>query len=418
MYLFFFVSNIFLYPILCICISHSVGLEHSPPSPDAKMDIADENTMQDFSYPSPSEDDEDLHSPMVGYPEKTETNRNNLTLTGNDTNFLQMNDDSLDNRKPNGLYLDITRSSSAAPLSSSPRSALTLANSHPLMFPDSSSFDNDSDSEQEPKPFKEVEQILQQPLRLGQPMMVTDVKDTITTTGFSSRHTLTTLETNRLLNLVPNNKKEHADKDIVEFGSSDDELDVASEPDISQYQANVNPHYQSVVLVSRPDHHQPTTNFQRKIPVSADLLSDSMSSLDSMSQNSFDEDLENNLVSVSISSSVLDDTGFNAGEGATGGGLDDVASPVSLPTDHMTTPIPQYSATEEARDTRSWQKITLPDGRTREIDMKVIEPYKRVLSHGGYLNSGGHNAIVVFSACHLPDRSRKDYHYVMDNLFL
>lgn len=75
-------------------------------------------------------------------------------------------------------------------------------------------------------------------------------------------------------------------------------------------------------------------------------------------------------------------------------------------------------AAEESRDLRNWQKITLPDGRTRDIDMKVIEPYKRVLSHGGYLNAGGHNAIVVFSACHLPDRSRADYHYVMDNLFL
>lgn len=47
----------------------------------------------------------------------------------------------------------------------------------------------------------------------------------------------------------------------------------------------------------------------------------------------------------------------------------------------------------------------------------MIEPYKRILSHGGYLKSGGHNAIIVFSACHLPDRSRKDYSYVMNNLF-
>lgn len=48
---------------------------------------------------------------------------------------------------------------------------------------------------------------------------------------------------------------------------------------------------------------------------------------------------------------------------------------------------------------------------------QVIEPYKRILSHGGYLKSGGHNAIIVFSACHLPDRSRADYNYVMNNLF-
>lgn len=62
--------------------------------------------------------------------------------------------------------------------------------------------------------------------------------------------------------------------------------------------------------------------------------------------------------------------------------------------------------------------VTLSNGQTRDIDMKVIEPYKRCLSHGGYIKSPGHNAIVIFSACYLPDRSRADYHYVMENLFL
>uniref|UniRef100_A0A1B0CL67 CRAL-TRIO domain-containing protein n=2 Tax=Lutzomyia longipalpis TaxID=7200 RepID=A0A1B0CL67_LUTLO len=74
---------------------------------------------------------------------------------------------------------------------------------------------------------------------------------------------------------------------------------------------------------------------------------------------------------------------------------------------------------EQSTDSaRPKHKIVLPDGRMREIDMKVIEPYKRVLSHGGYLKTAGHNAIIIFSACYLPDRSRMDYHYVMDNLFL
>lgn len=81
-------------------------------------------------------------------------------------------------------------------------------------------------------------------------------------------------------------------------------------------------------------------------------------------------------------------------------------------------PIKEYSAEEERRDSRHWQKIELPNGKQRIIDMRVIEPYKRVLSHGGYLQARGHNAIIVFSACYLPDKSRKDYVYVMDNLFL
>ena len=35
----------------------------------------------------------------------------------------------------------------------------------------------------------------------------------------------------------------------------------------------------------------------------------------------------------------------------------------------------------------------------------------------GYYGDG-FNAIVVLTACHLPDKRRRDYNYVMDNLFL
>lgn len=81
-------------------------------------------------------------------------------------------------------------------------------------------------------------------------------------------------------------------------------------------------------------------------------------------------------------------------------------------------PIEPLSAAEERKHARHWQRMLLPGGEQRTIDMRVIEPYKRVLSHGGYLRAGGHTAIVLFSACYLPDRSRVDYDYVMDNLFL
>ncbi|XKL62971.1 hypothetical protein PGB90_005335 [Kerria lacca] len=76
----------------------------------------------------------------------------------------------------------------------------------------------------------------------------------------------------------------------------------------------------------------------------------------------------------------------------------------------------QLSVKEERFDLHNWKVCTI-GGVKRQIDMKVIEPYKRVLSHGGYLNSGSHNAIITFSACFLPHRSRVDYNYVMDNLF-
>lgn len=66
---------------------------------------------------------------------------------------------------------------------------------------------------------------------------------------------------------------------------------------------------------------------------------------------------------------------------------------------------------------------------SNQIDLKVIEPYKKVISHAGYCHhtdpsAPAHKpgesapAIIVFSACYLPDRSRRDYNYVMDHLFL
>lgn len=80
-------------------------------------------------------------------------------------------------------------------------------------------------------------------------------------------------------------------------------------------------------------------------------------------------------------------------------------------------PIPELTAEEERIESRSW-KPCLVGGIERRIDLKVLEPYKRVVSHGGYLSQGSHNAIIVFSACFLPDRSRVDYDYVMNNLFM
>ncbi|XP_048074292.1 protein prune homolog 2 isoform X5 [Ursus arctos] len=78
--------------------------------------------------------------------------------------------------------------------------------------------------------------------------------------------------------------------------------------------------------------------------------------------------------------------------------------------------IPEYTAEEEREDNRLWRTVVIGEQEQR-IDMKVIEPYRRVISHGGYYGDGL-NAIIVFAACFLPDSSRADYHYVMENLFL
>ena len=76
----------------------------------------------------------------------------------------------------------------------------------------------------------------------------------------------------------------------------------------------------------------------------------------------------------------------------------------------------EYSLVDERKDLKCWQKVILSNGEKRMIDMRVIEPYKRVLTHGGYLRGHGSNAIILFSACFLPDKARIDYDYVMDNL--
>uniref|UniRef100_A0A8C0FM66 Protein prune homolog 2 n=1 Tax=Bubo bubo TaxID=30461 RepID=A0A8C0FM66_BUBBB len=78
--------------------------------------------------------------------------------------------------------------------------------------------------------------------------------------------------------------------------------------------------------------------------------------------------------------------------------------------------IPEYTAEEEREDNRLWRTVVIGEQEQR-IDMKVIEPYRRVISHGGYYGDGL-NAIIVFAACFLPDSSRTDYNYVMENLFL
>lgn len=48
--------------------------------------------------------------------------------------------------------------------------------------------------------------------------------------------------------------------------------------------------------------------------------------------------------------------------------------------------IPELSAPEETNESRAWRdSCPIGDnGEVKKIDLKVIEPYKKVLSHGGY----------------------------------
>ncbi|XP_012318062.1 bcl-2/adenovirus E1B 19 kDa-interacting protein 2-like protein [Aotus nancymaae] len=54
--------------------------------------------------------------------------------------------------------------------------------------------------------------------------------------------------------------------------------------------------------------------------------------------------------------------------------------------------------------------------REQRVDMTVIEPYKKVLSHGGY-HGDGLNAVILLASCYLPRSSIPNYTYVMEHLF-
>ena len=83
------------------------------------------------------------------------------------------------------------------------------------------------------------------------------------------------------------------------------------------------------------------------------------------------------------------------------------------------TPVHQDSSDVSPADEKLpsiWRTVVI-DGKNYKLDMSAISSYRQVLSHGGYYGEGL-NAIVVFSACHLPDAKLPDYRYVMDNMFL
>ncbi|KAM4573005.1 BCL2/adenovirus E1B 19 kDa protein-interacting protein 2 isoform 1-T1 [Odontesthes bonariensis] len=77
--------------------------------------------------------------------------------------------------------------------------------------------------------------------------------------------------------------------------------------------------------------------------------------------------------------------------------------------------VQEYSASEERDEGRRWRMFRIGD-QDHRVDMKAIEPYKRVISHGGYYGDGL-NAIIVFAVCFMPESSQPNYRYIMDNLF-
>ncbi|KAM9753989.1 BCL2/adenovirus E1B 19 kDa protein-interacting protein 2 isoform 2-T2 [Menidia menidia] len=77
--------------------------------------------------------------------------------------------------------------------------------------------------------------------------------------------------------------------------------------------------------------------------------------------------------------------------------------------------VQEYSASDERDEGRRWRMFHIGD-QDHRVDMKAIEPYKKVISHGGYYGDGL-NAIIVFAVCFMPESSQPNYRYIMDNLF-
>ncbi|XP_059391576.1 BCL2/adenovirus E1B 19 kDa protein-interacting protein 2 isoform X2 [Carassius carassius] len=77
--------------------------------------------------------------------------------------------------------------------------------------------------------------------------------------------------------------------------------------------------------------------------------------------------------------------------------------------------VQEFTSTEVREEGRRWRVFRIGEQEHR-VDMKAIEPYKRVISHGGYYGDGL-NAIIVFAVCFMPESNQPNYRYIMDNLF-
>lgn len=363
-----------LHPIfILVRNTFNINSEHleSPGFADAKMDISSETTSQSQESPGVTSPDDD----------------------GNTFHEREIDSTSVyeDTKTENTKEL----SSSVSKNQSYMKTGLTLASNHPLMSP--AVTDSDSENSHNHKPISKTSRFAYPdvvPVNESQRHKSTRTTRPATSSEKKVKSTLPIKLEN--LDIVDNPigcRKASAFRDL----SPDKMASSGSEQDLSQYHASVTPSFQSVALMSRP---LPTSSNEQRDQSKCiqDALSD-VSSVESFSNRSFDDDFNPNAISGSPTSSLFDNNISR----------EDIECALEDQFDYPTI---------APDSTHTKQKIIMPDGKTREIDMKVIEPYKRVLSHGGYLKTAGHNAIIIFSACYLPDRSRTDYHYVMDSLFL
>lgn len=150
---------------------------------------------------------------------------------------------------------------------------------------------------------------------------------------------------------------------------------------MSQYQAEVCASFQTVALVNtnpQPNQHQNISrlqqsssspkflNLQRTASHSGGLKIDDDSSPEELSFRGEDDFLDDDVNEPLRINLPSDNKAMNGNFCESFGVKSD-----RLLNSASTECIPEYSAAEESKNVRSFQLITLPDGRTKEIDMKV-----------------------------------------------
>ncbi|TSM52297.1 BCL2/adenovirus E1B 19 kDa protein-interacting protein 2 [Bagarius yarrelli] len=94
---------------------------------------------------------------------------------------------------------------------------------------------------------------------------------------------------------------------------------------------------------------------------------------------------------------------------------DDLPKPKNSGLQKGVESVNEYSAYDERDEGRRWRIFRIGE-QDHRVDMRAIEPYKRVISHGGYYGDGL-NAIIVFAVCFMPESNQPNYRYIMDHLF-
>ncbi|KAM9839110.1 uncharacterized protein ACBR49_017776 isoform 2-T2 [Aulostomus maculatus] len=147
----------------------------------------------------------------------------------------------------------------------------------------------------------------------------------------------------------------------------------------------------------------PTPDDEEDVALDFDLdAMETPSDSESLRFPTYDLDLEDDLLRLGVASrrSRAFDPGLGSCSGPDQTGLGAV----------------DHEDTVDSQGTR-WRCFSTGDLlKETRVNMSVVEPFLRVLSHGGYYGDGM-NDIIVFSSCYLPENHLENYQYVMDNLF-